>query len=143
MTPSDPPIYDAIGIGYAAQRRPDPRIAARIHAALGDASSACNVGAGAGSYEPTDRDVTAVEPSEVMIAQRRSSAPVVRATAEDLPFPDDAFDAAMAVLTVHHWTDPRRGLREMRRIARRQVVFAFDPGMVDSLWLVRDYLPDH
>ena len=105
------PIYDRIGRGYAQRRQPDPRIAARVARALGDARTIVNVGAGSGSYEPEDRQVVAVEPSEVMITQRSSrAAPVVRAVAEALPFEDRHFDAALAVLTVHHWTDAKRGL---------------------------------
>ena len=107
-----PPLYDTIGAGYPATRRTDPRIAAKIWAALGDARTVLNVGAGTGSYEPTDRDVTAVEPSALMRAQRpASAAPCVAASAEHLPFADQSFDAAMAVSTVHHWTDPIAGLR--------------------------------
>lgn len=135
-------LYDNIGVGYRRRRRPDPRIAARIWEALGEARTVCNVGAGAGSYEPEDRDVIAVEPSDTMIAQRHSARPAVRATAEQLPFSDQAFDAAMAVLTVHHWRDPRAGLREMKRVSKRQVVFAFDVDQIDLLWLARDYLPE-
>jgi SAM-dependent methyltransferase len=135
-------LYDRIGEGYTTTRRADPRIAARIEAALGDARTVLNVGAGTGNYEPPDREVTAVEPSETMIAQRPAgSAPVVRATAESLPFADSSFDAAMAVLSDHHWTDRCAGLRELRRVARRAVVFTFDPAYVDALWLVPDYLP--
>ena len=108
--------YDTIGVNYANPRQPDPRIAAQIHAALGPAHSVLNVGAGAGSYEPADRQVTAVEPSLEMIRQRpHDAAPVVQAHAESLPFADDSFDASMAVLTVHHWSDKPRGLQEMRR----------------------------
>src|SRR4029453_17143388 len=104
---------------YTAVRREDPRIAARIRAALGDARTVVNVGAGAGAYEPGALEVTAVEPSEVMIAQRqKGSAPVVRAFAEELPFEDGSFDAAMAVLSDHHWGDHERGLAELRRGAR-------------------------
>jgi len=136
-------VYDRIGRGYSEVRRPDPRIAARIDRALGSASSVLNVGAGAGSYEPSDRDVTAVEPSQLMISQRREgSAPVVQATAEDLPFDDDTFDAAMAIITVHHWADPDAGLAEMVRVARdRVVILSFDPEPLAQLWLVRDYFP--
>jgi len=134
-------IYETIGRHYATRRQPDPRIAAAIHDALGDAKSICNVGAGAGSYEPQDRDVTAVEPSKTMIAQRTSCCPVVCAAAEDLPFDDNKFDAAMAILSVHHWENPQQGLAEMKRVSQRQVVFTFDPKLQDSLWLVRDYLP--
>jgi SAM-dependent methyltransferase len=137
---SHPRVYDRIGLGYTDQRVPDPRIAARIRAALGDAQTVCNVGAGAGSYEPEDRRVTAVEPSPAMIAQRRGSN-VVRAVAEKLPFADAAFDAAMATLTIHHWLDIEAGLREMRRIAPRCVLFTFDPALQESLWLIRDYFP--
>ena len=123
-------------------RREDPHIAARIRAALGGARTVVNVGAGAGAYEPRDLEVVAVEPSETMIAQRREgSAPVVRAFAEALPFEDRSFDAAMAVLTDHHWSDHARGLAEMRRVARRVVLFTWDPATVHDMWIVRDYLP--
>ena len=135
--------YDEIGRTYTATRRPDPRIARRIHDALGDARTVLNVGAGTGSYEPADREVTAVEPSAVMRAQRPAgAAPCVDATAEDLPFADGAFDAAMAVLTVHHWQDLRRGLRELTRVARRVVVLSWDPALARTLWLVEQYLPE-
>jgi SAM-dependent methyltransferase len=135
--------YDVIGRGYAQIRRPDPRIAARIEAALDGARTVVNVGAGAGSYEPIGRDVIAVEPSETMIAQRpRDSAPVVQARAEALPFEDDSFDAAMALITVHHWEDQAAGLAEMRRVARsRVVVLTFDPPPLARHWLPRDYVP--
>lgn len=122
-------LYDTIGIDYANLRRPDPRIAAQIDAALGDARSVLNVGAGTGSYEPVGRTVTALEPSAEMIAQRPAdSAPAMQGAAEDLPFADNSFDAVMAVLTVHHWADKARGLAEMRRVARdRVVVLTYDP----------------
>lgn len=139
-------LYDAIGGAYTATRRTDPRIAARIRDALGEARTVLNVGAGTGSYEPADREVTAVEPSAVMRAQRPpGSAPCVAAAAERLPFADRSFDVAMAVSTVHHWGDPPAGLREMRRVARRVVVLTFDtdePGWPDRFWLTRDYLPE-
>jgi DNA-binding transcriptional MerR regulator len=139
-------LYDTIGGAYTATRRTDPRIAAQIWDALGDARTVLNVGAGTGSYEPSDRDVTAVEPSAVMRAQRPAgAAPCVAASAESLPFEDDSFDVAMAVSTVHHWQDPIAGLREMRRVARRVVVLTFDtdePGWQDRFWLTRDYLPE-
>jgi SAM-dependent methyltransferase len=139
-------LYDTIGATYSVTRRTEPRIAARIWAALGDARTVLNVGAGTGSYEPPDRDVTAVEPSAVMRAQRRAgAAPCVAATAESLPFEDQSFDAAMAFSTVHHWQDPIAGLREMRRVARRVVVFTFDAsetGWDRRFWLTRDYLPE-
>ena len=133
--------YDAIGTTYAQTRNEDPRIAARLAAALGDARTVVNVGAGAGSYEPRDREVTAVEPSEVMIAQRPpGAAPVVRASAEALPFPDGHFDAAMAVLTDHHWPDRIAGLRELGRVARRVVLLTYDETATLDFWLPRDYL---
>ncbi|MFE7765181.1 MerR family transcriptional regulator [Streptomyces sp. NPDC057438] len=139
-------LYDAIGGAYPATRRTEPRIAAQIGDALGDARTVLNVGAGTGSYEPADRDVTAVEPSAVMRGQRPvGSAPCVAAAAESLPFEDQSFDVAMAVSTVHHWGDPIAGLREMRRVARRVVVLTFDtdePGWQDRFWLTRDYLPE-
>ena len=135
-------LYDRIGQGYAAVRREDPRLAAAIHAALGDARTVVNVGAGAGSYEPRDRDVIAVEPSPVMLAQRPvGAAPAVQATAESLPFADGAFDAAMAVLSDHHWPDRAAGLRELKRVAsRRAVVLQCDLEPMMDFWLVRDYL---
>jgi SAM-dependent methyltransferase len=135
--------YDRLGVGYTAVRQEDPRLAARIRAALGDARSVVNVGAGTGSYEPPDMEVTAVEPSAVMRAQRPAgAAAVVDARAEQLPFEDDSFDAAMAILSDHHWEDRLGGLREMRRVARaRVVVFNADPDSVAESWLVRDYLP--
>lgn len=134
-------LYDSIGQGYSARRQPDPRLARLIHEALGDSRSVINVGAGAGSYEPTGRVVTAVEPSAAMIAQRPAgSAPAVQASAECLPFADASFDAAMAVLTVHHWQDQTAGLAELRRVARNRVVIVtFDPAHPRN-WL-EDYLP--
>ena len=127
-------------------RRTEPRIAAQVWAALGDARTVLNVGAGTGSYEPCDRDVTAVEPSALMRAQRPAdAAPCVAAAAESLPFADQSFDAAMAFATVHHWQDPIAGLREMRRVARRVVVFTHDTieaGWLRRFWLTRDYLPE-
>ena len=135
-------LYDSIGKSYTDFRREDPRIAARIHAALGDARTVVNVGAGAGAYEPRDLEVIAVEPSETMIAQRpEGAAPVVRASAEDLPFGDHSFDAAMVVLSDHHWRDHDRGLAELQRVARRVVLFTWDPATVHDFWLVSDYLP--
>jgi len=133
--------YDRIGVNYAELRKPDPRIAAAIHEALGRAKTVLNVGAGAGSYEPVGRQVTAVEPSFEMIRKRgRSAAKAIQASAESLPFDDDAFDAAMAILTVHHWADKEAGLREMRRVARgRIVLLTFDPS--HRPWLT-DYLPE-
>lgn len=135
--------YRTLGAGYAVRRRPDPRLSAVIEQALGGARTVVNVGAGAGSYEPAGRRVLAVEPSPVMIAQRGpGSAPVVRAVAERLPLADRSFDAGLAVLTVHHWTDPARGLAELRRVSRRQVVVTWDPVVMSRFWLVADYLPE-
>ena len=136
--------YDRLGRGYANTRRADPRIARRIAEALGDAQSVLNVGAGAGSYEPTDREVTAVEPSAEMIAQRPpDAAPVVQASAESLPFDDDSFDAALAVLTAHHWADLDAGLGEMQRVARRRVaIVTFDSEALEDLWITADYFPE-
>jgi SAM-dependent methyltransferase len=135
-------LYDSIGKDYNAVRREDPRIAARIRAALGNARTVVNVGAGAGAYEPADLDVVAVEPSETMIAQRpEGAAPVVRAFAEELPFEDQSFDAAMVVLSDHHWSDHARGLAELHRVARRVVLFTWDPASVHDFWLVTEYLP--
>ena len=135
--------YEATGHGYASGRRPDPRIAALIRAALGDARTVVNVGAGAGSYEPADREVVAVEPSASMRAQRPpGSAPVIDATAEHLPFADNAFEAAMATVTIHQWRDWKVGLRELRRVsAGPVVVLTFDPDAVARWWLA-EYLPD-
>lgn len=132
--------YDSIGVNYAELRRPDPRIAAAIHAALGPAQTVLNVGAGTGSYEPGDRQVTAVEPSVEMIRKRPpGAAPAVRASAEALPFADRSFDAAMAILTLHHWRDIAAGLGEMRRVTRGPVVLlTFDP--TARPWPT-DYLP--
>ena len=135
-------LYDTIGRGYAEIRKPDPRIAKAISSGLGDAHSVVNVGAGTGAYEPSDRAVVAVEPSTTMIAQRTvGSAPVVRAIATALPFKNDSFDAALAVLTVHHWPDKALGLAELRRVARRRVVvLTWDPA-APPFWLT-DYFPE-
>ncbi|MET0424742.1 MAG: class I SAM-dependent methyltransferase [Actinoplanes sp.] len=135
--------YETQGQGYARVRRPDPRIAALVHSALGAARTVVNVGAGAGSYEPADRHVVAVEPSAAMRAQRPAeAAPAIRATAEDLPFDDDSFDAAMATVTVHQWRDAARGLAELRRVARGPVaVLTFDGDELDRHWLAA-YAPE-
>ena len=136
-------LYDAIGVGYGRYRRPDPRIAAAIADALGAAESVLNVGAGAGSYEPRDRTVVAVEPSRAMIRQRPAgSAPVVQASATHLPFRDAAFAATLAVLTLHHWPDRSRGLAELSRVTRQRVVIlTWDPA-VSGFWLLDDYFPE-
>ncbi len=135
-------VYDSIGGGYSTQRVPEFRIAARIRVALGDARTVCNVGAGAGSYEPENPRVFAVEPSVRMISQRESPRGVVRAVAERLPFADACFDAAMVILSLHHWRDVPLGLAELCRVAPRRIIFAFDPERQDRFWLVRDYLPE-
>lgn len=135
--------YEQHGQSYAGQRRTDPRIAARIHAALGAARTVLNVGAGAGSYEPGDRHVIAIEPSAVMRAQRPVHlAPAIHGTAEALPLDDGSVDAAMAMVTIHQWSDPLKGLRELRRVARGPVVIlSFDPDAVTNFWITR-YAPE-
>jgi SAM-dependent methyltransferase len=145
LTGPKPARYDTIGSGYAAFRREDPLLTAQIERALGEARSVINVGAGTGSYEPADRYVVAVEPSDVMAGQRPPHrVPAVRAKADALPYGDDAFDAAMAVLTVHHWDDTQaRGVAELRRVARGPViVVTFDIAVCGEMWLMRDYLPE-
>lgn len=134
-------LYDTIGDDYRKLRRADPRIARQILQVLGDAKSVVNVGAGAGSYEPEDRSVVAVEPSLGMIHQREDAAPpVARASAVALPFADHSFDASLAVLTLHHWPDLPQGLAELRRVARRRVVIlTWDP-LSSGFWLT-DYFP--
>jgi SAM-dependent methyltransferase len=135
-------VYAHPGARYAAFRQPDPRIEATIHRALGEAQRVVNVGAGTGSYEPSGRTVVAVEPAPEMIrARRRDAAPCVRGHAESLPFEDGEFDAAMAILTLHHWHDSSRGLRELCRVASAVVVVTFDPDVHNDFWLFRDYFP--
>lgn len=135
--------YDRIGATYRSTRRPDPRIASQVHAALAAMDTVVNVGAGTGSYEPA-QTVVAVEPSMVMITQRPAgSAPCVRALAEALPLRDKCVDAAMALLTVHHWSDVATGIRQLRRVARhRIVVLTWDQSIIQNFWLLREYLPD-
>jgi SAM-dependent methyltransferase len=135
--------YGQIGGAYSRYRQPDPRIAAQIHQALGDARRILNVGAGAGSYEPIDRDVTPVEPSAKMRAQRPPNlAAAVDATAERLPFPDGTFDAAMTTFSVHQWNDLEAGLAEMRRVTRGPIaVLTCDPAKLRRFWL-NDYAPE-
>jgi SAM-dependent methyltransferase len=134
--------YDRIGVNYSELRKPDPRIAVRIADGLGGARTVLNVGAGAGSYEPADREVTALEPSTEMIGQRpESAAPVVQGRAEELPFADGSFDASMAVLTVHHWAEKEKGLREMRRVTRGPVVLLTYDAAARGFWLA-DYIPE-
>lgn len=137
--------YDAIGIDYARFRTEDPKIAALVHAALGDAKTVVNVGAGAGSYEPDDRWVLAVEPSDVMAAQRPPHRrPALRGSAGTLPLRDASVDAAMAMVTIHHWDEERgRGVRELRRVARGPVVIlTYDAEVSAKMWLMADYLPE-
>ncbi|MDA0180631.1 methyltransferase domain-containing protein [Solirubrobacter phytolaccae] len=142
LTPAGDFDYEAQGSGYARLRRTDPRLARSVHAALGGAQSVLNVGAGAGSYEPEDRYVVAVEPSAAMRAQRPAGRPAVDAVAERLPFDDGSFDAAMAMITVHQWQDLEAGLRELRRVARdRVLVLTFDPDALLDFWLA-DYVPE-
>lgn len=135
--------YSVIGSGYAEYRKPDPRFLAAIEAAFGDAQRIINVGAGAGSYEPTDRDVTPVEPSAAMRAQRPEHlAPAIDATAEALPFADKTFDAALASFTVHQWGDLDAGLRELRRVTSGPVVvLTCDPDRLDRSWIA-EYAPE-
>lgn len=136
-------LYDTIGKGYRTYRQPDPRIAAQILDALGDAESIVNLGAGTGSYEPHDRNVIAIEPSAEMIAQRLpGSARCIQASAENVPLPDKSFDAATAFLTTHHWADVETGLSEMKRLARRRCIFLDHAPNDHDFWLVRDYFPE-
>jgi SAM-dependent methyltransferase len=137
--------YDAIGQGYARTRREDPHFRELLHAALGDARTVVNVGAGTGSYEPRDRHVLAIEPSDVMAAQRPPElAPALRAFADSLPLRDGSVDAALAVLTVHHWDEGQeKGVRELRRVARGPVVLlTYDAEVSGRTWLMADYLPE-
>ncbi len=135
------PIYDQIGRGYAAQRVPEPTWVAQIEAALGDAESVLNVGAGSGNYEPAGRSVVALEPSSAMLAQRSNPRAAVQGAAEQLPFRDATFDAAMGTFTVHHWTDQPAGLRELRRVSKQQVLVVYEPLAAHRFWLL-DYFPE-
>lgn len=138
-----PALYDRIGRGYAAHRIADPRWQAAVDDAVGDAATVANVGAGTGSYESDRCATVAVEPSSEMIGQRPAgAAPAVRGVAEELPLRDGAVDVGLAVLTSHHWHDPAAGLRELRRVSRRQVVVTWDPAVAARFWLVADYLPE-
>ncbi len=138
------PAYDRIGLSYNEVRRADPRFGAVIHRALGDAKRVLNIGAGAGSYEPSDREVIAVEPSPVMIAQRPAdAAPAIQGTAESLPLEDKSVDATMGVFTMQHWDDVDRGLAEVLRVTRERIVFlTLDLDVTAEMWLCRDYLPE-
>jgi SAM-dependent methyltransferase len=137
--------YDVIGQGYARYRREDPRLASRIRKALGPARTVVNVGAGTGSYEPSDVHVIAIEPSDTMASQRPPHrVPAVRASAAALPLLDASVDAAMALLSVHHWdSDQKAGVRELRRVARKAVlILTYDPAVSGRMWLMADYLPE-
>jgi SAM-dependent methyltransferase len=134
-------VYDRIGEGYATTRVPEPSWIAQIDAALGDAGTVLNVGAGTGNYEPTDRSVVALEPSRRMIDQRRNPHPTVQGAAEHLPFPDGSFDATLGTFTVHHWSDPAAGFAELRRVSDRQVLVVYEPLVAHRFWLV-DYFPE-
>ena len=135
-------LYQSIGNSYSAARQPDPRIQRLINAALGDAQTIVNVGAGTGNYEPADRRLVAVEPSLAMLNQRRAgAAPAIRAVAEALPFGDQTFEAALVILTLHHWTDLASGLSELRRVASRQVILLFEPKISRQFWLF-EYFPE-
>jgi SAM-dependent methyltransferase len=134
--------YGVIGANYSSYRVPDDRIARVILAAIDDAETVLNVGAGAGGYEPSGKRVTAVEPSASMRRQRPAALPrAIDAVAEDLPFSDDSFDASMATFTVHQWPDLEAGLREMRRVTRGPVVvLTCDPSLLHRFWLA-EYAP--
>lgn len=136
--------YDKLGQKYSGYRRTDSRIAAYVHEALSNAKTILNVGAGTGSYEPADRYVVAVEPSVVMRAQRITNGkiPAIIGTADALPFDDNSFDASMAMVTVHHWPDMKKGLKELRRVTKNQVlIMTFDPEALDNFWNVH-YFPE-
>lgn len=136
--------YDKYGQKYSGHRRTDPRIAEYVYAALGSAKTVLNLGAGAGSYEPEDRYVVAVEPSSVMRSQRLKAqkVPAINGTADSLPFDDNSFDASMAMVTVHHWADMNKGLKELRRVTREQVIImTFDPDALDNFWNAH-YFPE-
>lgn len=138
---ADQPLYDTIGVGYAAARRPDPRVGAQIHDALGDARTVLNIGAGTGNYEPTDRPVVAVEPAAEMLRQRANRRGVAQGVAEAIPLADNAVDCAMGTFTVHHWPDRDAGLRELARVSDRQVLLVYDTACTNEFWLTQ-YFPD-
>jgi SAM-dependent methyltransferase len=143
ITGGTAPVYDHIGVGYSSVRHPDPRWARHIRDSLGNAGTVLNVGAGAGAYEPTDVPVVAVEPSWEMRAQRPAgSAPCVIGSAESLPFDDQSFDAVMAVLTVHHWSDLEAGISELLRVASRFSIITYDMDVQADFWFTRDYVPE-
>ena len=137
--------YDKIGVGYTNTRQEDPELYNLILEKLGDAKSVINVGAGTGSYEPKDREVIAIEPSEVMIQQRKeNAAKAIKATSQDIPLEDNSYDAAMTVLSIHHWhPDQEKGIREMCRVARNKIVIVtFDSKVCQEMWLMKDYMPE-
>lgn len=133
-------LYDRIGAGYANARQADPKVFEQVLDALGDARTVISVGSGTGNYEPVDRPVVAVEPNAVMIEQRSTSAPVLQGFAEAVPVADNSFDAALAMFTIHHWTDRDAGLRELGRVAKRQVALVYDAAVTRSFWL-GEYFP--
>lgn len=134
-------LYDTIGLNYSSQRQPDPRIAKRINDALGDAEAVLNVGAGTGAYEPTNRQVTALEPSAEMISQRQeNTTTLIQGFAEDLPFDNNSFDASMAILTIHHWSNQAKGMAELKRVTKGQTVFLTVDPVFETFWLA-DYFP--
>lgn len=142
-TPRVTALYEKIGPSYAAQRVADPRLADVLHDALGDARRVLDVGAGTGSYEPAGTAVVALDASTAMLGERPSgAAPAVAGRAERLPFADGAFDAVMAVLTVHHWEDRVAGYRELRRVAPRRVVLTYEPAVHNRQWVVAHYVPE-
>jgi len=144
VTPGSAPAYDRIGVSYSYVRRADPRFEAAIWEALGDAQTVLNIGAGAGSYEPKDREVIAVEPSPVMIAQRpATAAPAIQGVAEAIPLEDKSVDATMGVFTMQHWDDVDHGLTEVLRVTRKRIAFlTLDLDMTAQMWLCRHYLPE-
>ena len=143
ITVSSSQIYETIGVGYSVGRGPDPRWQEAIDSVIGDARRVINIGAGTGSYEPSDRTVIAVEPSELMVSQRpKAAAQVVMAAAENVPIASGWADLTMTLLSIHHWMDWRAGISEMCRLAPRQLVHTNDPDLHASFWLLRDYLPE-
>jgi SAM-dependent methyltransferase len=139
------PVYDTIGLGYIAHRRPDPRWEALINRELGDGRVVVNVGAGTGNYEPVGPGlaVVAVEPSRVMVDQRPAgAAPVVRGSGSALPIGSDSADVALAILTMHHWDDWVGGLAELCRVAPRRIVLTMDFEMHARFWLLAEYVPE-
>ena len=143
ITVSSSQIYETIGVGYSVGRRSDPRWQEAIDSVIGDARRVINIGAGTGSYEPSERTVIAVEPSELMVSQRpKAAAHVVMAAAENVPIVSGWADLTMTLLSIHHWMDWRAGISEMRRLAPRQLVLTYDPDLYASFWLLRDYLPE-